>query len=252
MDLFYREHGNGQPLLILHGLFGSSDNWLTLGKVFSTRFHTFLIDQRNHGRSENTEEFSYQILADDLKNFILDHKLENPIIIGHSMGGKAAMLFALQNPTLLDKLIVVDIAPKEYPVHHDTILEGLKAIDLKTLESRSKADEILSAYIPEVDVRQFLLKNLFRNDEKEFEWRMNLQVLEREIVNIGGNIDGAPIDVPTLFIRGLKSKYISDEDYEAIRNLFPNVKIETIEKAGHWVQAERPKEFMDVVYRFLG
>jgi Predicted hydrolases or acyltransferases (alpha/beta hydrolase superfamily) len=155
MKLFYRQSGAGQPLIILHGLFGSSDNWFTLAKVFAERFTVYLVDQRNHGQSPHESEHTYQALVEDLKEFIISNKIQEPIIVGHSMGGKTAMNFAVKYPTMLSKLIVVDIIPKRYPIHHDHILEGLEAIDLTKLTSRTEADTILSQFVPEPDVRSF-------------------------------------------------------------------------------------------------
>ena len=142
MKLFFRELGSGQPFIILHGLMGSADNWLTQSKMLASQYHIYMIDQRNHGLSPHSDEFDYNVLANDIKDFILEHKIEKPIILGHSMGGKAAMNFAVSNPTMLDRLIVVDIAPKAYPVHHDSIIDGLKAVPINTVQSRNEADEI--------------------------------------------------------------------------------------------------------------
>ncbi|HEY3429551.1 MAG TPA: alpha/beta fold hydrolase, partial [Cyclobacteriaceae bacterium] len=165
MKLFFRELGQGQPFIILHGLMGSSDNWLTQAKMLSDEYKLYLVDQRNHGQSPHSDQFDYQVLANDLKDFIVDNGIQKPIVLGHSMGGKAAMNFAIANPDLLDRLIIVDIAPKAYPIHHDNIVEGLKAISINTLQTRNEADEILSRHVPEPDVRQFLLKNLSRKPE---------------------------------------------------------------------------------------
>jgi esterase len=252
MQLFFKESGQGQPIIILHGLFGLLDNWTTIAKYLSEKYRIILVDQRNHGRSPHTDDFNYQLMADDLKEFILEHQIENPIIIGHSMGGKVAMTFAVQNPNMLQKLVVVDIAPKDYPVHHDAILDGLFAIKLDQLTSRNEADEILAKYVPEFDTRQFLLKNLYRKEDMSFAWRINLPVLAREIENIGkGFGDNYSFEKPTLFIRGLKSNYIKEKDFERIHSIFTDCKIDTIENAGHWVHAETPKEFLESLGRFL-
>src|SRR6478736_6863187 len=184
MKLFFRESGQGQPLIILHGLFGSSDNWYSHAKTFAPFFKVYLVDQRNHGQSPHSDEFNYKALTLDLEEFIKEHAIQNPIILGHSMGGKTAMNFAIKNPDKLDKLVVVDIVPKYYPVHHDQILEGLEAIDLKAVQSRNVADKILSNYVPEPDVRQFLLKNLSRN-ENGFEWKINIAGIDKNIEQIG-------------------------------------------------------------------
>jgi len=252
MKLFYRELGEGQPIIILHGVFGSSDNWITPAKMLSDGRRLYLLDQRNHGQSPKSDEFNNKVMADDLNEFVEDHQVKKPVIIGHSMGGKVAMTFASLYPDKLSKLIVVDIAPKYYPPHHQKILEGLRAIDLKRLESRQQADAILSQYEPELGVRQFLLKNLYRNQENEFSWRINLPVISEKINNVGESLDeNIKINLPTLFIRGANSRYIKNTDEPLIKKLFSDIKIETIEGAGHWVQAEKPKEFVEAVRKFL-
>jgi esterase len=251
MKLFFREFGQGQPFIILHGLMGSSDNWLPQAKLLAEHYHIYIVDQRNHGQSPHSSEFDYKILAADLKDFIAEHNLEKPIILGHSMGGKTAMNFAISNPDIPDRLIVVDIAPKYYKVHHDVIIEGLKAIPIDTVKTRAEADEILSGYVPEEDVRQFLLKNLSRKTEGGFSWKINLPSIETNLENIGQDLqfDGT-FDGATLFVRGATSSYVKDEDRERIKTLFPKSTLVTME-TGHWVQAEKPKEFVEVVQNFL-
>ena len=253
MKLHFRTLGEGQPFVIMHGLFGTSDNWQSLGRRFSETHKVYLVDMRNHGRTNHSHEFDYQLMADDIKEFVTTENLQNPIIMGHSMGGKAAMNFALQNPDLLERLIVVDIAPKAYPVHHDQIIEGLKSVDLASLKSRNDADEQLKPYIPEPDVRMFLMKNLYRKEDNTFAWRVNLKAVDENIEKMGAAItSGSPFTKPTLFVRGGKSRYIKPEDeFDTICHLFPNVEIETIEEAGHWVHAEAPDRFYDIVMNFL-
>ncbi|MFC5270632.1 alpha/beta fold hydrolase [Adhaeribacter terreus] len=253
MKLHFRTLGEGQPFVIMHGLFGTSDNWQTLGKRFSETHKVYLVDMRNHGRTEHSHEFNYQLMADDILEFVKQENLQNPIIMGHSMGGKAAMNFALQNPEMLERLIVVDIAPKAYPVHHDQIIEGLKSVDLANLKSRNDADEQLKAYIDEPDVRMFLMKNLYRKEDNSFAWRVNLKAVDENIEKMGSEITSdSPFLKPTLFIRGGRSKYIKPQDeFDSICHLFPNVEIETIEEAGHWVHAEAPDKFYDIVMNFL-
>jgi len=172
----------GKPLLIVHGLFGMGDNWKTLGKRFEEEagFQVHLIDQRNHGRSPHTNEFSYELMAEDLVEYCEEHQLEKVVLIGHSMGGKTAMELATKHPKLLEALIVVDIAPKSYPPHHDTILEGLTALYEETLTSRKQADEKLAEYIDNWSVRQFLLKNLYWKEKGKLAFRMNLPVLKEK------------------------------------------------------------------------
>lgn len=251
MNLFYRKSGEGKPLIILHGLFGSSDNWFTLAKVFAEKFTVYLVDQRNHGQSPHTNEFNYKLLTEDLANFIQEHQIEKPHIIGHSMGGKTAMNFAVKYPDLLDKLVVVDIAPKSYPVHHDHILDGLHDIDLNTLTSRTEADKLLSRQVPEPDVRQFLLKNLARNSEGKFEWRVNIHAIDEHIEEIGAGMQyEGQFTGETLFVKGVRSNYYAPGDEENILKIFPAAQFATL-NTGHWVQAEDPKAFSETVLKFL-
>ena len=253
MKLNYKELGDSknQPLVILHGLFGSLDNWITLAKYFAEHFHVYLVDQRNHGKSFHSDEFSYEHMAEDLNDFLIQHSIENPIILGHSMGGKTAMLFATQHPQMLLKLIVVDIAPKTYPVHHHKIIEGLKSLDLDKIERRSEADELLAVHIPQDDTRQFLLKNITRSESGGYKWKMNLLAIEKEIEIIGyGLPENSIFEKETLFIRGLKSDYIQDEDIDLIQEHFPNSVLESVENAGHWVHAQAPEQLYKLVVNF--
>lgn len=251
MKLFFRELGTGQPFIILHGLMGSADNWLTQAKMLASDYKVYTVDQRNHGLSPHSDDFDYKVMANDIKDFINEHSLKKPIILGHSMGGKAAMNFAISNPTMLDRLIVVDIAPKAYPIHHDSIVEGLKAIPIDTLQTRNEADEILSKYVPEVDVRQFLLKNLSRKPSGGFSWKINLPVIDKNLELISADIQfPGTYNGPSLFVRGGKSRYVKDEDRSRIKELFPNSSLVTMD-TGHWVQAEKPQEFVEVVKNFL-
>ena len=251
MKLFYRQSGHGSPLIILHGLFGSSDNWYTLAKVFAERFTVYLVDQRNHGQSPQSVEFDYKLLTEDLEEFIQEHAIQKPFIMGHSMGGKAAMNFAIKYPGQLSKLIVVDIVPKAYPVHHDAILDGLKAIPLTGLGSRNEADKILSDYVPEPAVRQFLLKNLSRKNEGGFEWKINLEAIDRNIEQMGVDlIFSGKYDGPSLFVKGKKSNYYGDDDEALIKTIFPKAEFAALD-TGHWVQAEKPDEFSKLVLNYL-
>ena len=251
MELFYREVGEGPPLVILHGLFGSSDNWYTQAKMFGEKYHVYLLDQRNHGQSPHTAVHDYKLLAEDLKNFLTEKEIKEPIIIGHSMGGKTAMNMAIAYPALVKLLVVVDIAPKSYPVRHDTIIDGLKALDLTKITSRKEADEALAEYVPEAGVRQFLLKNLNRKQAGGFEWKINLNVLDANIEKMGEGLQyEGEFSKPTLFIRGIRSNYILDEDYDRIHELFTTSTIVSLDTS-HWVQAEKPQEFVDSVLEFI-
>ena len=254
MKLFYRQVGeNGSPIIILHGIFGSSDNWLTIGKILGETHRVYMVDQRNHGQSPQSGDFDYNVMAEDLKEFIDDHKIENLMLIGHSMGGKTVMQFAMNYPDRFSKMIVVDIAPKFYPVHHSMILQGLASINLKTLKSRTEANDLLKRFEENEGVRQFLLKNLWRNPAKnnEFDWRINVPVITKNIDIVGFELSNEkPVIKPALFIRGSESYYIQPEDERKIWELFPNYELITIEGAGHWVQADKPKEFIEIVTQF--
>lgn len=254
MKLSFRKTGeSGTPLVILHGVFGSADNWLTVAKALAERYRVFTVDQRNHGRSPHSDEFDYEVMAADLHEFITDQGLENPVVIGHSMGGKTAMQFAMTYPAAWSKLVVVDIAPKFYPIHHDRILAGLNAIDLATLENRQQAEEILARYEDDPGTRQFLLKNLYRDTATgRFGWRLNLDVLTRDIHLVGSELTGLRITTkPVLFLRGSESSYVLPEDERDIRRIFPNARVETIANAGHWVQADQPEAFVAAVTGFV-
>jgi esterase len=251
MKLFFREYGDGQPLIILHGLFGSSDNWLTQAKIFSDQYKVYTVDLRNHGQSPHDSAFDYRSMVSDLLEFVEDNNIHRPVVIGHSMGGKAAMNLALAHPDTVEKLIVVDIAPRAYNLEHYAIADGLAAIPVATLTSRNEADEILSQHVPESDVRQFLLKNLQRKPEGGFSWKINLPVIREKLSNIGVDLQyQGKFEKPTLFIRGQKSTYIRDTDWSRITEIFPNATLETMD-TGHWVQAEKPQEFVNVVKRWL-
>lgn len=250
MKLHYREVGEGKPFVILHGLFGNSDNWQTHGKRLSEYYRVIMVDLRNHGHSDWSEDFSYELMVTDLKELFDDLNLQDAILLGHSMGGKVSMLFAQQFPELLEKLIIVDMGVKSYPPHHQHILEALNTLDLSTINNRSQADEHLSKYINSVGVRQFLLKNIYWIEKGKMAWRMNIPVLQREMDNILSALDSKECFVQTLFIRGGLSEYILDEDISEIENVFPDSELITIDDSGHWVHAEQPEAFIDAVLGF--
>lgn len=253
MKLHSTTLGEGIPFLILHGFLGMSDNWKTLGKEFADAgYEVHLIDQRNHGRSPHSPEFSYLEMAKDIKEYCDQHNLKNCILLGHSMGGKTAMLSAALFPHIIDKLIVVDIAPKYYAPHHQQILKGLKAIDDATLTSRGEAEELLSEYIKEPAVRLFLLKNLYWKTKEKLGLRLNLDVLTDSVEALGEELPGdKSYNKPTLFIKGEKSGYITPEDRSLIESHFPDAEIVEIPGAGHWVHAENKDAFYEAVMRFL-
>ena len=252
MKLNFKKSGEGSPLIIIHGLFGTLDNWTSIARQLSEQYTVYLIDQRNHGRSPHSDEFSYELMADDLKQFIIQLNIENPTILGHSMGGKTAMKFAVQFPNLLNNLIVVDIAPIYYPLHHQKIIEGLYSLPLESIKNRNEADLELSKYIEIVGVRQFLLKNLYRKEDKSFGWRMNLDSITNNLKSIGdGLLDEETYDGKTLFIRGLNSDYIKDSHFEKISLHFSDYSVFSVENAGHWVHAEAPKTLIEQIGEFM-
>ncbi|PLX08855.1 MAG: alpha/beta hydrolase [Marinilabiliales bacterium] len=249
MELFFRRYGNegDQPIIILHGLFGISDNWVTYARRLSQEgFEVFVPDQRNHGQSPKSDIFNYLALTDDLFDFIDDNEIEDPIIIGHSMGGKVAMRFTLENPKLVKKLVVVDITLKAYGPRkqHLKIIEAMKSINLKEIKHRSEAEDQLAEYIPEKKIQLFVLKNLHRVDKDEFEWRLNFEGIEKSLKTMFDAITtSVKYKKPTLFIKGGASDYILLEDFEQIKYNFPNAEIVTIENASHWVHVEAAEKF---------
>ncbi len=246
--------GEGKPFIILHGFLGMGDNWKTLGKMFSEKgYEVHLVDQRNHGKSPHSDDFSYEILAEDLKEYIKEHHLEEIVLMGHSMGGKTAMFFAATYPDLLEKLIIVDIAPKYYKPHHQDILAGLTLLDESDVSSRQEAAKIISEYVPDKPTQLFLLKNLDREGKDKYVLKVNLKTLKAKIENIGAALEEGKIyEGKTLFIKGQKSRYIKlPEDEDLLHNHFPNAEIEVISDAGHWVHAENQEDFYSTVIRFL-
>ena len=242
MRLNFRTLGSGEPVFILHGVFGSSDNWQTIGKQLSEDFTVYLIDQRNHGLSPHSDEFDYEVMSADIGELIISEGLENVSIIGHSMGGKTAMKFACLHPHFVNKLVVLDIAPKYYPPHHQKTFEAFRSVNLNLIQSRKEAEEAMIDTIPEPGVRQFILKNLHRNGAG-FIWN------EDELTE--GLYFTDYFDGMTLFIRGSESDYILDSDGDIIKKHFPNAQLVTIENAGHWVHADQPRELTEALSSFL-
>lgn len=252
MKLNYKQFGQGEPIIILHGLFGTLDNWQTIAKKLAENHMVFIIDQRNHGKSPHSDEFSYKIMAEDLKEFMFQHHIYEAIIMGHSMGGKVAMRFALDYPDMVSKLIVVDIAPKKYKGGHQTIFEAMFDLDLENLTDRRAIDEALKVKIPDDGIRLFLMKNLARQKEGGYRWKMNLPVLYKNYQEILSTIEvDDAYDDEVLFIRGGQSKYIRDEDILDIQEIFPLMQLETIPNTGHWLHAEAPKIFIKIVNNFI-
>ena len=253
MKLYSNIIGEGQPFIILHGFLGMSDNWKSLGTRFAEAgYEVHLVDQRNHGRSFHDVEFNYDVLSEDLKQYCNDLDLKEVMLLGHSMGGKTAMLFATEYPDLVSKLLVADISPRFYPIHHDAILAGLNALDLSTIKSRGEADKVLSAYVHEAGTRLFLLKNLYWIEKGQLAFRFNLDVLTNHVSEVGEALPmHSKFEKPTLFLRGDKSEYVMPSDEKLIKQHFPMATIETISHAGHWLHAENPEDFYKAVINFI-
>lgn len=256
MKLFFRKSGSGAPMIILHGLFGISDNWASLAKRFSEKFTVYAVDLRNHGQSPHSEDWDYSFMAADVLELMNDEKPDDVILIGHSMGGKVAMRLALDHPLRVNKLIVADISPRETAETQREVVEALEAVHPETLASRKEAEAKLAQRISEQGTLQFLLKNLFWKEfpdgEKKLAWRFNLPVISRKLIEVSAATDSpAPCLIDTLFIRGEKSSYITGADEAEIASVFPNVNIVTIPGAGHWVHADKPDAFYAAVMEFL-
>lgn len=266
MQLNFQQFGSGHPLIILHGLYGSGDNWLTIGKSLSGVSQVFLMDQRNHGTSPHSDTMDYPSLSADLKEFMDHTGIRQAALLGHSMGGKAAMWFAAENPGRVSRLIVADISPRSYlndtgssnhSGQHDEILLALRSMDLKALTTIGEVDHDLEKYLPDKRLRQFLLKNLRKTESGHLEWKINLTAISRNISSLADGLDNfvnqgmSLSQFPVLFIRGEKSSYILEPDLVLIRRLFPLARIMTIKNAGHWLHAEEPELFTGIVRKFL-
>ncbi len=252
LALHYRSYGGGPPLIILHGLFGSSNNWHTMATELGGHFLVYAVDQRNHGQSPHSEEFTYGAMAVDLERFLADRGLERTSILGHSMGGKTAMEFALRFPQKVEKLIVVDIAPRAYGRGHDEILEAMVSLDLALYRSREAIDRALQNRIPDERVRQFILTNLKRLAGGHYVWKVNLDVLRAKYEEVTkAQVSAHPFPGSALFIQGGNSDYIREADRALISSPFPRATLRSIAGAGHWVHADSPGEFFRVVLEFL-
>lgn len=244
--------GEGEPLLIVHGYFGSGDNWKMIANKLAANFQVHLIDQRNHGRSFHSDDFDYELMVEDLYNYIEHYQLEKVHLLGHSMGGKTVMLFAVENPEIVHKLMVADIAPRMYPPHHEDILKALNSIDFSIQNSRKLVDEKLSELIPEFGVRQFLLKSVYWREKGQLDFRFNLQSLTENNNEVGEALPSFTVfEGETLFLKGENSGYISANEEPLIKAHFPNSKIVTIPNAGHWLHAENPADFYIAIQTFL-
>jgi pimeloyl-ACP methyl ester carboxylesterase len=253
MQLHYTVEGSGRPLVILHGLFGSLDNWRAQAKELSRLFQVYRLDLRNHGNSPHSDVMDYPAMAEDLREFLSARGLASAFILGHSMGGKAAMQFATAHPGMVEKLAVVDIAPKNYPPEHEKIIQALLSLKLEDFHSRPEVDAALSKKIPDAAVRRFLLKNLTRGDGG-LRWRMNLKAIEKNYRTLCKTIEPSPgpgFEKPACFIRGAESKYVTEADYGRIIDLFPRAILPTVGNAGHWVHVDNPQGFAEAVTKFL-
>jgi pimeloyl-ACP methyl ester carboxylesterase len=253
MKLAYKIYGSGQPVIIMHGLFGSGDNWRTIARMMEDQYQCIVVDMRNHGRSPHDPVMNFQVMTEDIIELMQDLQLEKVSMVGHSMGGKVAMQFALQHPDLVDKLIVVDIAPKYYPPHHDVVIEAIEAIDPSLLKERSEAEGVFMRFLGnDESTIQFLMKNLTRLPEGGFTWKPNMPVIIEAYYHLMEDVQHASsFEGPSLFVRGQKSRYIADEDVTRIKEFFPTFSLVTIADAGHWVHADAPQEFAKIILNFL-
>jgi esterase len=252
MQLHFKESGQGRAVVLLHGLFGSADNWQPIAQRLAEKFHVFALDHRNHGQSPHSAEMNYLLMAGDVDRFMAARGLETAAVVGHSMGGKTAMQFALQFPERVEKLVVVDMAPRAYAPAHDKIFAALLALDLPSFQTRQQIEDALAPGIPNLTLRRFLLKNVGRDAAGGFFWKINLRGLADNYLQLGEPVAAlAPFLKPTLFIRGGRSKYIGPADEPLIRELFPPAQIQTIAAASHWVHADQPAEFLRLVLDFL-
>ncbi len=266
MKLFHREFGsNGPTLIILHGLYGASDNWVSIARQLQDDYHVYILDQRNHGQSPHSDEQNYELMANDLQEFYNEKNITKAHLIGHSMGGKTAMRFALANPELIDKLVILDIAPKSYASFsnyaqitndHASIIQAMLDVDCKMAGSRSDIDKQLSNKLPDQKLRQFLLKNIERTKSGEYQWRLNLQIIQDSLEGLMDgfsklNPEDSRVKIPSIFIRGEKSGYIMDEDTLIIRKFFKDAEVVSIPEAGHWLHAEQPELLVKTLAYFL-
>ncbi|MES2779287.1 MAG: alpha/beta fold hydrolase [Bacteroidota bacterium] len=253
LDLNFKEYGTGdQNLIILHGFLGSLDNWHTLATEWGKAgLHVWSLDMRNHGKSPHTEHHSLQLMVDDVNDFMFQHHIDNAFVLGHSMGGKVAMKFAIQYPTLCTKLIVADMAPREYRPGHDDVFDAIFQVNLDTIQTRKEAEEAMKPYLGDMGTRQFILKSLERTEEGKYAWKFNLRTLFQDYAEVIKPITSSHIyEGDVLFLKGSLSAYIKDTDMEQIHGLFPNATLQTIEDAAHWLHADKPKEFYEAVLSF--
>jgi len=252
VNLYFEAVGQGPPLIILHGLLGSADNWRSMSRRLGAHYKVFAVDLRNHGRSPHSEIFDYDVMVADLREFVEQHALSRIMLLGHSLGGKVAMQFALDHSDRVDKLVIVDIAPKPYEPSQRAMLEALRSLDLPRYNSFGEADAALAEKIPDASLRQFLLKNLARDESGRLRWKIHLEAIERNYDKLlRGLAPKRTFDKPSLFIRGGRSNYIADDGARLIRRIFPQAEIVTLPQAGHWIHVDLPEEFFQTVVNFL-
>lgn len=263
MKLFFRKSGNGPPLIILHGLYGSSDNWVTIAKKLSDNFTVYLPDQRNHGQSPHSDIHDYESMRDDLHELLNDLSLKKIFLAGHSMGGKTAIAFALKWPEMLNGLLIADISPftsetesNSVYSHHSEILSAILSIDIKKVSARNQAETLLSEKIPSEKIRGLILKNLQRTSENSFSWKLNPQSLMKNLPKIANGVEHSGFDdqitgFPVIFLRGAESDYIPEKDFKGILKIFPAAEIIEVPGAGHWIQADKPDEVVKYIKKLL-
>ena len=252
MTLHFKQLGHGEPLVLLHGLFGSGDNWFGVAPKLAEKFHVFAPDLRNHGHSPHHAEMDYSLMSADMEEFFAAQKIESAHVIGHSMGGKVAMQFALGFQARVKKLVVVDMAPRAYARTHDKIFAALLALDLASFQTRQQIEEALALEIPSLNLRRFLLKNLGRDEQGKFVWKMNLSGVAENYSRLGEVLSSQNgFAKSALFIRGGQSDYINAADELEIRRFFPAAQIQTIATANHWVHADAAEEFVRMVLEYL-
>jgi esterase len=252
MNLHFEAVGEGRPLIILHGLLGSADNWRSMSRRLGAHYQVLAVDLRNHGRSPHSDIFDYDVMVADLREFVEQQALTRIMLLGHSIGGKVAMQFAIDYSEQVDRLVIVDIGPKPYEPSQRYILEALRSLDLTRCKSFADVDAALAAEVSGESLRQFLLKNLARDENGRLRWKVHLEAIDRNYDKLArGLAPGRTFDKPTLFIRGGRSNYIEDDDALLIRQIFPRAEIATLPEAGHWVHVDAPEEFFQTVLNFL-
>jgi pimeloyl-ACP methyl ester carboxylesterase len=252
MRLHYELQGEGRPLVVLHGFLGSSDNWRAMRKRFAATYKVFCLDLRNHGSSPHSTSMNYGVMADDLREFLLDQGLSQVSLLGHSMGGKVAMQFASESPEAIEKLVIVDIGPKAYPPIHRLLLQAMQTLELSGLKTYGQAEAALGAAIAHSALSKFVIKNLTRDPNGAFQWRIGLDELAAnydELIKAPAILNR--FDEPTCFIRGALSRFIENQDFAAIRDYFPLAEFHTVPNAGHWVHINAPEEFHRIVDEYL-